>query len=254
MNPWDYDRKRIGEGIGLVGVDEAGRGALAGPVVAAAVFLPGCFFRIRGRRKEVERITDSKQMRADLRESVEGELREWMEAGSLQFAVGSANVDEIEAFNILGATRMAMIRALESLQDGAGGSWCLDPAEANGLIDPALPGNRECGRFPALLLDGRPMRPFPYRHEGLVGGDGISLAIAMGSVVAKVTRDRIMMAMDEEVPGYGFGEHKGYGTASHRKALSGRGPSPQHRPSFIRKVLDMGERSFQERFDFDSAG
>lgn len=248
---WNHDRKIASASIGLVGVDEAGRGALAGPVVAGAVFLPGSFFQIRGRRKAVGGITDSKVLNPESREIYFSEIQGWIRAGEMLGATGSASVNEIEAYNILGATRLAMIRALESLQDAAEETWFLERTEKDVFFESSLPGSRDSGQSPGVFLDGLPMRPFPYAHEGLVQGDGKSLSIAMGSILAKVTRDRALVTLAQDYSDYGFSEHKGYGTPSHREALVRLGPCVVHRPTFLRKVLGapLGD---QERFDFDS--
>jgi ribonuclease HII len=181
-------------GVSLVaGVDEAGRGCLAGPVVAAAVVIPPGFAH--------PVLDDSKKLSAVRREAIFAEL-----AGDsrLVIGVGRAEVPEIDRLNILRASHLAMERAVRAL--------------------PSLPG--------ALLIDGLPVRPFPFEHQAVVGGDGLCLSIAAASVVAKVTRDRLMIEADGEFPGYGFARHKGYGTAAHLAALAALGPSPWHRRSF----------------------
>ena len=238
--------------MGLVGVDEAGRGALAGPVVAGAVFLPKSFFQIRGRRQSVAAITDSKALQGEIRAKLFQTLQDWIQAGELLGATGSASVEEIEILNILGATRLAMVRALESLQQAGGDHWVLERVDKESLLEPPDSDKNPTGPCPRLVLDGRPMRSFPYTHESLVQGDGKSLSIAMGSILAKVTRDRQLVELEADFPGYGFAEHKGYGTPAHREALHRRGPTPVHRPTFLRKILGEVVKS-QERFDFDSA-
>lgn len=238
--------------MGLVGVDEAGRGALAGPVVAGAVFLPQSFFQIRGRRKAVATITDSKALKGEIRANLFQILQDWIQAGEMLGATGSASVEEIKVFNILGATRLAMVRALESLQQKGRDHWFLERVDKENLFESSLAEKTTTGPYPRVILDGRPMRPFPYTHEGLVQGDGKSLSIAMGSILAKVTRDQQLVDLEKDFPGYGFAEHKGYGTPAHREALHRKGPTPVHRPTFLRKILgDIAE--CQERFDFDSA-
>jgi len=181
-------------GVSLVaGVDEAGRGGLAGPVVAAAVLIPPGFAH--------PVLDDSKKLSAVRREAIFAEL-----AGDsrLSIGVGRAEVPEIDRLNILRASHLAMERAVRAL--------------------PSVPS--------ALLIDGLPVRPFPFEHQAVVGGDGLCLSIAAASVVAKVTRDRLMVAADGEFPGYGFARHKGYGTAAHLAALAALGPSAWHRRSF----------------------
>lgn len=177
----------------VAGVDEAGRGCLAGPVVAAAVVIPPDFTH--------PKLDDSKKLTAARRDAVFADL---MADGRLLIGVGQAGVEEIDQINILRASHLAMERAVRAL--------------------PVVPGG--------LLIDGLPVRPFPFAHQAVVDGDALCLSIAAASVVAKVTRDRLMVELDQRVPGYGFAQHKGYGTPAHLAALTALGPSPQHRRSF----------------------
>lgn len=177
----------------VAGVDEAGRGCLAGPVYAAAVILePG--HGIRG-------LDDSKKLKAVERER----LFDKIQSRARAFAIARAELDEIESLNILHASMLAMQRAIEALQ----------PAPLLCLID----GNR----LPKQL---------PCPGEAVIGGDGIHAAIMAASILAKVARDREMQRLDLEYPGYGFARHKGYGTAEHLAALHTLGVSPQHRMGF----------------------
>lgn len=225
-----HDRKILRQGSWLVGIDEAGRGALAGPVVAGACVLGRAFFEDRSWVRRSARINDSKQLTAEDRAAQFELLMELREAGALDFEVASGSVGEIAEHNISGATRLAMRRAVERLAGRAKEGWTLPNAAADG---PLFAGTRSV----RVLVDGRPLRPFPYAHDGLVGGDGRSLAIAMASIAAKVTRDRQMEAHASTHPGYGFERHKGYGTATHRSAIERLGPSPLHRALFLRKIL-----------------
>lgn len=186
-------------GSRLAGVDEAGRGPLAGPVVAAAVLLP-TGIKLPG-------VTDSKQLTPDERERAFLRI-----VGAAQaVAVAFVEAEAIDALNILRATHRAMAIALSSLPD-----------------------------LPHLaLVDGRPVPGLPCPHLALVKGDCLSLSIAAASIVAKVVRDRHMVALDALHPGYGFAQHKGYPTAQHVRALSRLGPSPVHRHSFA-PVRDCG--------------
>lgn len=178
----------------IAGVDEAGRGPLAGPVVAAAVVLPEKF------RHKV--LNDSKQLSHRRREEIYAELTAREE---IAWAVAIAEVEEIDRINILRATHEAMRRAVAAL--------ALSPDH--------------------VLIDGLPVRPFPVEQTALVGGDAQSFSIAAASVIAKVTRDRIMVEMDARHPGYEFARHKGYGTALHLAKLRAHGPCPIHRRSFL---------------------
>ena len=179
----------------IAGIDEAGRGPLAGPVVAAAVILPEGF-----RHKT---LTDSKQLREAVREEIFCELT--AEGSGVIWAASISESEEIDRINILRATHQAMRRAAIALTRA--------PQHA--------------------LIDGLPVRPFPIPHTALVGGDGLSLSIAAASVIAKVTRDRIMVEMDALYPSYHFSQHKGYGTAEHLAMLRAHGPCPIHRRSFL---------------------
>lgn len=178
----------------VAGIDEAGRGPLAGPVVAGAVILPRKF-----RHKALD---DSKRLSPETREAIFEELTR---REDIAWAVSIVDVDEIDRFNILRATHQAMRRAVEALS-----------------IRPQH-----------VLIDGLPVRPFPIDQTALVGGDAKSFSIAAASVVAKVTRDRLMVALDTRYPEYAFARHKGYGTPLHIERLRTHGPCPIHRRSFL---------------------
>ena len=177
----------------VAGIDEAGRGPLAGPVVAAAVILPEGF--------EDDELNDSKQLSEKKRESIFAELAE-NESIASAFAVVDA--EEIDRVNVLQATYAAMRRALRGL------SRAVD----------------------AALIDGRPVPDFPIPHRGVIKGDSLSLSIAAASIIAKVERDRLMRSFAERWPEYGFEKHKGYGTRAHLEALDRLGPCDIHRRSF----------------------
>lgn len=177
----------------VAGVDEAGRGCLAGPVVAAAVVLR--------RDAEIPGLTDSKRLTSEQREALFPRIREQ----ALSVGLGQCLPDEIDRLNVLWAALEAMRRAVDALA----------PAPGHLLID----GERG---IPACRI---PQRP-------IVRGDGRSLSIAAASVVAKVTRDRLMARLDVEYPQYGFLQHKGYATAAHYAALAAHGPCPHHRRTF----------------------
>ncbi|MDR1497443.1 MAG: ribonuclease HII [Puniceicoccales bacterium] len=230
-----HDLRQLTKYAGLVGVDEAGRGALAGYVSAAAVWMDRSFFDSRQRRKIARRANDSKKMSPAAREDVHAALCEWQTQGVVRMAQTVSNVLEIDAYNILGATRLAMNRCFTALAESAG-------AEPSELFDVA--GDEDTPLFrkdatlrPRVLIDGRPLRPFVWRHTALVGGDGRSLVIALASILAKVRRDNMMRELDQRYPQYGFAEHKGYGTAAHIDALRKHGPCEAHRPLFLRSIL-----------------
>jgi len=184
----------------IAGIDEAGRGPWAGPVVAAAVILPADL-RIPG-------LNDSKRLTSLQRDKIFAEIA----LKALAVAVESVNHDVIDSFNILQSTYTAMRAALGKI---------------------SLP-------FDLVLVDGWAIPGLRHRQAGLTGGDGLSASIAAASVVAKVTRDRIMTELAISYPEYQFHKHKGYGTAEHRKALLKYGPCPIHRKSFapVRECLE----------------
>ena len=181
----------------ICGVDEAGRGPLAGPVCAAAVILP--------EGAVIEGLSDSKKLSEKKREALFDVVKETAIAWSVAFA----SVEEIEEHNILNATFIAMNRAIEGLQTKA------DFA----LVD----GNRV-------------PRDIKIPCQTVVKGDSLSMSIAAASILAKVTRDRLMLELDEKYPLYEFKKHKGYGTALHMELIRKYGPSECHRPSFLKKL------------------
>lgn len=184
----------MAEGYGLVcGIDEAGRGPLAGPVVAAAVLLPPGY--------ELPGLNDSKKLTARRREALYEAL---MADESVQKCVAEATVEEIDRLNILRATHLAMARAAQGLQPKP--DFC--------------------------LIDGLPVPGFPLPSRALVKGDARSLSISAASILAKVTRDRYMTELDAQFPQYGFAKHAGYGTAAHLRAIEEYGITPHHRRSF----------------------
>lgn len=222
-----FDRRALGEAVLLAGIDEAGRGALAGPVVAGAVILDRALLQTKWAREEMALVNDSKQLTAARRERLFAGITEAAVAGLLRAAPGIASVEEIARWNILGANRRAMQRALE---EAAGGAVALPAPGDDSLFAGAVAGVR-------IVIDGKPVRPFPYVHEGVVKGDAKSFAIALASIVAKVTRDSLMQDLDQLYPQYGFRIHKGYATSQHREAILAHGPCPLHRRRFLRKLL-----------------
>ncbi len=248
-----FDLRQIKGSWGLVGVDEAGRGALAGPVVAGAVLINEPFLQSGWCRRNAGRINDSKQLTQERREQL-FERMEWLlSQHRILFASGLGSVEEIDQYNIVGATAMAMRRAiLKVLEIGHIQAHPPDPLFENPHDEPLQPG--ECISDWKVLVDGRPMRSLGFKHRAVVGGDAKSLVIAMASIVAKVTRDRLMMDLGAECPDYGFSRHKGYGTEVHRQALIEIGPSAMHRRLFIRTTMAKAAVEGQEAFDFlDSA-
>lgn len=223
---WDHDRSAIKGHPALIGVDEAGRGPMAGPVVAAAVVLEPGFFRKRWNPEILQKFDDSKKIPEPVRLELYNWLEETAAAGHFHFRSAEANVQDIQERNILHATALAMERAISTL-----------PEEFRPQDDSLPLFNQDASPTPLVLVDGKPMKRLPYLHRAIVKGDGTSLAIAMASIVAKTLRDRIMVALDKKYPAYGFAQHKGYGTQKHRDALHQHGSCPEHRPKFLEKIL-----------------
>lgn len=196
LDMYEYERSLAGDRTPYCGVDEAGRGPLAGPVCAAAVILPEGLV--------IPGLNDSKKLTAKKRDA----LYDIICDTAVAFGITFATVDEIEALNIKGATYLAMERAIADM----------DPAPVLALVD----GNdKNTLSIPAVKV---------------VKGDSLCASIAAASVLAKVTRDRYMDDLDALYPQYGFAKHKGYGTAAHYAALREYGPSPVHRPTYLRKM------------------
>lgn len=230
-----FDLKQI-EGVnGLIGVDEVGRGAFAGPVVAAAVLVSRDFLESRWALTKSGRVNDSKALNAEQREELWAEFEQLTAKGMIHAHFGSASVEEIQQFNILGATKLAMRRALEgiyppeSFQPERTEPDLFSSLEERTTFAPSASAR--------VLIDGLALRNFPYPHRAFVNGDARSLCIAMASIIAKVTRDRLMSELDGQHPGYGFARHKGYGTEEHREAVLRLGRCAQHREMFLRKLL-----------------
>lgn len=185
----------------IAGVDEAGRGPLAGPVVAAAVILDPM--------RPIAGLKDSKQLTEETREQLAPIIKEW----ALDWSVAHATVEEIDELNILQATMLAMKRAVAGL-----------------TVRPNL-----------VLVDGNRVPHLDIAVNAVVGGDETVAAISAASIIAKTTRDHWLMDLDRQYPEYGFAKHKGYGTAEHMAAIEKYGPLPVHRKSFgpIKKLIEM---------------
>ncbi|MDR1589183.1 MAG: ribonuclease HII [Oscillospiraceae bacterium] len=197
METGEVERSLRGDGWRVIcGVDEAGRGPLVGPVYAAAVILP--------RDIAIDGLDDSKKLPPRTRERLFGEITRVAAA----YSVASASVDEIASLNILGATYLAMSRAIFGLS-----------------VLPEL-----------AIIDGNRAGGVNFPHVCVVGGDGKETCIAAASILAKVSRDAYMERLDAAYPQYGFARHKGYGTKQHCAALREYGPTPEHRKLFLRKL------------------
>lgn len=200
MTDWHfYEDAARSSGFSIIcGIDEAGRGPLAGPVFAAAVILPP--------HARIEGLNDSKKLTPKKREELYGVILQT----AVSYGIGFATEGEIDDVNILQATFLAMRRAFDKLE----------PRPDCALVD----GNR----MPSLGVETRL----------IVKGDSLSAGIAAASILAKVSRDRVMCRIDEIYPGYGFAQHKGYGTKLHVEMLRKLGPCPVHRRTFLKKILD----------------
>lgn len=195
MLDYTFDQSKKDESIKIIcGVDEAGRGPLAGPVVAAACILPDGLV--------LDGLNDSKKISEKKREILFEKIIEV----AVDYSIGMATVEEIEEINILNAAMLAMNRAIDGLKQ-----------------KPDL-----------ALIDGNTARGFTIQTETVVGGDAISPSIAAASILAKVTRDRMCYVFDKEYPQYGFAKHKGYGTKIHIEAIKTFGVTPIHRRSFLK--------------------
>lgn len=194
MLTWEFEEAYRETHPVICGVDEAGRGPLAGPVVAAAVILPEGYIP--------EGLNDSKKVSPKKRDKLFDEIRE----KAVAFGIGMASPAEIDEINILNAAMLAMRRAIEAMD-----------------ITPDM-----------ALVDGNVVRNFPVEAVPVVGGDAKSPSIAAASILAKVTRDRMCIDMDAEYPAYGFAVHKGYPTKAHMDAVRAHGPSPIHRKTFLK--------------------
>ena len=199
MPSFEYENAKRAEGYtAICGCDEAGRGPLCGPVVAAAVILPAGLY--------IEGLNDSKKLTEKKRELLFDKIRE----SAVAYAIAEGSVERINETNILEATLYAMREAIASL-----------PVPAD-----------------FALIDGNISRDFPLPARAVVHGDAISPSIAAASILAKVTRDRLCIELDREYPQYGILRHKGYGTKEHMEALRTYGPAPIHRTKFIRFLKD----------------
>lgn len=201
QDPLAYERGFWGRGLSrIAGVDEVGRGPLAGPVLACAVILAP--------ETHVAGATDSKKLSRPRREELAAEILARADAVTL----GAASVREIDRLNILVATRLAMQRALRSLR---------------------LPPEH-------VVVDGLPMKGLGWRHEAIVGGDALVHSVACASIVAKVVRDDLMRRLSQRYPAFGWESNAGYGSQAHRDAVAELGPTPHHRRTFLGLQFDLG--------------
>lgn len=199
---WDYENLIYGKGYEFIaGIDEAGRGPLAGPVFAGCVILPKGIL--------IPGLNDSKKVSEKNREKLYVEIS----ACAISWGVGSCDNETIDRINILNATKLSMLTAYEALDT----------------------------KIDYLLIDALTVDSILVKQQGIIHGDSLSASIAAASIMAKVSRDRLMVEYDEIYPEYGFRNHKGYGTKEHIAAIHKYGPTPIHRRSFLKNILVQGE-------------
>lgn len=271
----EFDRHAVQNYGGLIGIDEAGRGALAGPVVASAVWLSSDFLKALEPTNLLTKVNDSKQLSPDLRESIFELILELEAKGSLCYRYAMRQAPAIDASNILRATQEAIAECLLELHKACAKlekqplckeakAWPQEPflespespvsfcdrfgyipeSEPEGLFSKQAKGSK--AQKPArILIDGSPLKNIPYPHTTLVKGDAQSFAIALASIIAKVKRDTCMRESQKTYPQFSFAVHKGYGTAHHREEILKFGPSPLHRASFLQKLYKEQEKALQ---------
>ena len=203
MDNWQYEKELFDEGYNIIcGVDEVGRGPLVGPVVTACVVLPKNFV--------LEGLTDSKK----LTEKKRDKFYEYIINNCVAYATGECSPEEIDKYNILEATKIAMKRAIDKV-------------------------NKQI-KLDYVLIDGNMKFDFDYKYKSIVKGDSKSISIAAASVVAKVTRDRMMYELDKKYPMYGYGNHKGYPTKAHLEAINKYGLIDGYRKSYgpVQEILN----------------
>ncbi len=230
-----FDKRELGNAVCLIGIDEAGRGCLAGPVVASAIRCEKEFYHTSWCARNSRGVDDSKRLKPSQRAAIVERYKYAVSQNWIRIGIGTASIDEIEKFNIYHANSLAMRRALEQVVRLDEGFF--------------REGNEKEVVQASVLIDGKPIRTFPVEHKAVVKGDQKSLAVALAGIHAKEYRDGIMAKLDQEYPAYKFCQHKGYGTAVHLEALRERGPCPQHRPSFMGKVLVHTKESINHRQD-----
>ncbi len=228
-----YDMQLFEDGAEwVVGVDEVGRGPLAGPVTACAVAINReCFTRIIEQRWSA-RITDSKKLKESERNDIAKEFWAFSKDSLICVSLQSIAPSIIDEINILEATKQAMRQCLEAIEYTA--SMPVLPTFIPSKLE--LTGEDAFTGKVATLIDGLPLKAFPYEHRALVKGDSRSLVIGLASILAKVHRDQYMEKLSEKYPQYGWSQNKGYGTAKHREAILQFGATPEHRKSFLRNL------------------
>lgn len=220
--------RAFGEGVVVMGVDEAGRGPLAGPVFAAAVSVP--LDRASDLlANEWKAVNDSKKLSPAKRDALAAVIKE---TPCCTFAIASASALEIDQMNILRATHLAMRRAARTLAEALDNRRPASGAPTTSAPRKSSTLDLQSSSPYRILVDGLPVPSLPFPSQNLVKGDAKSLFIAAASILAKTARDAYCLTMDAQFPGYGFAVHKGYPTPAHLAALERLGPCPEHRQSF----------------------
>ena len=212
----DHDIQLMEKHGSLIGVDEVGRGALAGPVFVAACYIKSGFFEVDSHIELTLDFRDSKKMTKNKRDAAFQIINELKKQGWVDFVIASSSVEVIESENISGATKQAFTNALIGLTK-----------------------NLEYLTDYLILIDGKPLKNFLFSHKSIVRGDERSLVVSMASILAKVSRDRYMEELAGNFPEYLWEQNKGYGTELHRNTIKKIGASSQHRMLFLRKILKI---------------
>jgi len=215
----------------ILGADEAGRGAVAGPVVAGAVLIKDKFYASEENIESLSKLNDSKMLSDETRKELFNILLSYKEKNLLDFECAFASEEEVELLNILGATKLAFKRAIDILNER--NNLNLRNTFANPLFEKSTIDSS----LSELLIDGKPLKNFYYRHHSIVKGDSNSFAIAAASIIAKVSRDNFMENIAKQYPHYAFEQHKGYGTQLHVQRLKVLGMCKIHRKSFVDTLL-----------------
>lgn len=229
-----FDLEVLGAGQWLIGIDEVGYGAWAGPLVAAAVAIHQNFYRQPAATQTTAHWRDSKKLPPATRQAIASQIAQLSSGAELICGIGEVPLAELVQINHMGrSNRLAMSRAYEQV---------IARLQVS-------PGHLAPPPSPVVLIDGRPQAQLPFVHRAVVKGDDRSLAIAAASNLAKVTRDASMVQAHERYPAYGFATNKGYPAPAHIEAILRQGPCPLHRPAYLRKLF---ARTQQTELPFDT--
>jgi len=228
----------------ILGADEAGRGAVAGPVAAGAVLICDKFYASEENIESLAKLNDSKMLSDETRKELFNVLVSFKEKNLLDFECAFASEGEVESLNILGATKLAFKRSIDILNER--NNLNLRNTFANPLFEKSTIDSS----LSEVLIDGKPLKNFYYRHHAIIKGDSNSFAIAAASIIAKVSRDNFMDELAKQYPHYAFEQHKGYGTQLHVQRLKILGMCKIHRKSFVDSLLENEKPNAQQDFLF----